>query len=116
MFTLCILFTTLATNTKGMCEGASKQTPDLKILPRWDRATPVLKFLDPPLLTFTYEKYDYVLMWHCVIIYENFEVPRKTYMPRKHMIERYIQMYVWFPDQPAGSSSTFDHDETLISC
>ena len=30
-----------------MCEGASKQTPDLKILPRRDRAPPVLKFLDP---------------------------------------------------------------------
>ena len=33
-----------------MCEGASKQTPDLKILPRRDRAPPVLKFLDPPLV------------------------------------------------------------------
>ena len=30
-----------------MCEGASKQTPGLKILPRRDRAPPVLKFLDP---------------------------------------------------------------------
>ena len=38
MLILCILFTTLATNTKGMFEGASKQTPDLKILPRRDRA------------------------------------------------------------------------------
>ena len=27
------------------------------------------------------------------------------------MIERYTE--VWFPDQQAGSSSTFDHDETL---
>ena len=40
-----------------------------------------------------------------------FEVPRKTYMPQKHMIERYTE--VWFPEQQAGSSSTFDHDETL---
>ena len=51
MLTSCILFTTLATNTKGMFEGASKQTPDLKILPRRDRLPPppVLKFRGPPL-------------------------------------------------------------------
>ena len=46
-FTLFILFTTLATNRYGMCEGASKHPPDLKILPR----PPPLKFLDPPLLS-----------------------------------------------------------------
>ena len=40
MFTLCILFTTFATNTWGMCEGASKQTPELKFLPRQDRPPP----------------------------------------------------------------------------
>ena len=40
MFTLCILFTTLATNTYGMFEGASKQILNLKILPRRDRAPP----------------------------------------------------------------------------
>ena len=35
MFTLiCILFTTLATNTYGLCEGASKQILNLKILLR----------------------------------------------------------------------------------
>ena len=32
-----------------MCEWASKQTLDLRILPRGDRAPLVLKFLDPPL-------------------------------------------------------------------
>ena len=30
MFTLFILFSTLASNAESMCEGASKQTPDLK--------------------------------------------------------------------------------------
>ena len=50
MFTICILFTTLTTKTKGMREGVSKQTPDLTILPR----PPVLKFLDPPLLDIRY--------------------------------------------------------------
>ena len=40
MFTLCILFTTLATNTYGMFEGASKQILNLKILPRRDRPPP----------------------------------------------------------------------------
>ena len=38
MFTICILFTTLMTKTKGMCEGASKQTQDLKIILTRDRA------------------------------------------------------------------------------
>ena len=38
-----------------MCERASKQTPDLKILPR----PPVLKFLDPPLVIWLkYSRYD----------------------------------------------------------
>ena len=36
-----------ATNTKGMWEGASKQPPDLKILPRRDRAPPPLRFEIP---------------------------------------------------------------------
>ena len=45
MFTLSFLFTILTTKTYGMFEGASKQTPDLRILPRHL----VLKFLDPPL-------------------------------------------------------------------
>ena len=40
MLTIFILFTTLATNRYGMCEGASKQTPDLKILPHRDRPAP----------------------------------------------------------------------------
>ena len=34
MFTLYILFTTLATNTYSLCEGASKQILNLKILLR----------------------------------------------------------------------------------
>ena len=38
VFTICILFTTLLTKTQGMCEWASKQTLDLRILPRRDRA------------------------------------------------------------------------------
>ena len=49
MFTLVIFFTTLATKKKGMWTGASKQYPDLKLLPRRDRPPPHLKFLDPPL-------------------------------------------------------------------
>ena len=38
-----------------MCEGASKQPLDLRILPRRDRAhspNPVLKFLDPPMKSY----------------------------------------------------------------
>ena len=38
MFTICILFTSLTTKTYGMCEGASNQTPELRIIPRRDRA------------------------------------------------------------------------------
>ena len=30
MFTICISFPTLITKAQGMCEGASKQSPDLK--------------------------------------------------------------------------------------
>ena len=48
------LFITLATNTYGMFEGASKQILNLKILPRRDRAPPVLKFLDPLLVSVMY--------------------------------------------------------------
>ena len=33
VFTICILFSTLTTKAKGMCKGASKQSPDLKIIP-----------------------------------------------------------------------------------
>ena len=36
VLTICILFTTLLTKTYGMYEGASKQTLDLRILPRRD--------------------------------------------------------------------------------
>ena len=51
VFTISILFTTLTTKTYSKCEGASKQIFRPKnILPRRDRAPPVLKFLDPPLL------------------------------------------------------------------
>ena len=35
-----ILFTTLLTKTYGMCKGASKQTLDLRILPRLDPPPP----------------------------------------------------------------------------
>ena len=38
VFTICILFTTLLPKTQGMCEWASKQTLDLRILSRRDRA------------------------------------------------------------------------------
>ena len=38
MFTSCILFSTLTAKTKGMSEGASKRTTDLRILPLRDRA------------------------------------------------------------------------------
>ena len=48
MFTLCILFTTLATNTYRVCvKGHQTKPPNLKILPQRD--PPVLKFLDPAL-------------------------------------------------------------------
>ena len=52
MFTLCILFSTLTTKAGGICKGALKQFPDLKIHPVRGLRPLVLKFLDPPLLTF----------------------------------------------------------------
>ena len=67
MFTLCILFTTLATNTKGMCEGASKQTPDPKILPRRD-PPPLWKFLDPPLISTLFTRHDR-MSWNTITKY-----------------------------------------------
>ena len=52
-FTMCILLNrpTLITKTEGMCEGASKQTPDLRILPHRDRAprfSALFTFTPPP--------------------------------------------------------------------
>ena len=40
MFTISILFTTLTTKTYGKCEGASKQTPDVRIFYRARIAPP----------------------------------------------------------------------------
>ena len=52
MFTIWILFSTLTTKACiGMCEGASKQSADLKNYTAQARPPPpVLKFLDPPLI------------------------------------------------------------------
>ena len=61
-----ILFTTLLTKTYGMCKGASKQTLDLRILPRLDPPPPaVLKFLDPPLVPYNL----YWVQWYLSVIY-----------------------------------------------
>ena len=50
MFTICILFITVTTKTKGMREGALEQSSDLKNYTAPGPCPPVLKFLDPPLL------------------------------------------------------------------
>ena len=49
MFTICILFITLTTKTKGMREGASEKISDLKNYTALGLRPPVLIFLDPPL-------------------------------------------------------------------
>ena len=45
MFTTCISLSTLTTKTKGINNGSSKQSLDLKNY----TTPPILKFLDPPL-------------------------------------------------------------------
>ena len=79
-----------------MCEGASKQTPDLKILPRRDR--PVLKFLDPPLSTLH-------MCWSGNFIFQqnnNREETRSTecrsnkrMKPRPHSYTSYTELLQW---------------------
>ena len=57
VFTICILFITLTTKTKGICvKGHQKNLQTSKIIPRRDRSPPplVLKFLDPPLSPFQF--------------------------------------------------------------
>ena len=49
MFTICISFSTLATITYILCEGASKQSPDPTNSTAPGPRPPVLKFLDQPL-------------------------------------------------------------------
>ena len=50
MFTMCILFSTITNKAKAMCEGASEPSPDLKNYTAPGPRSPVLKFLDPPLV------------------------------------------------------------------
>ena len=50
MCSMCILFFTLTTKAKGMCWGASKQSPDSKKSTALGLHPPVLKFLAPPLI------------------------------------------------------------------
>ena len=49
MFTKRILFSALTSKTNGICEGTSKQSPDLKNYTAPGPRPPVLKFLDPPM-------------------------------------------------------------------
>ena len=52
VFTKRILFSALSSKTNGICEGTSKQSPDLKNYTAPGPRPPFLKFLDPPLQTF----------------------------------------------------------------
>ena len=54
MFTMCILFFTLTAKAKGVCKGASKQSPDLEDYTAPRPRSPVHKFLDPPLSIVTH--------------------------------------------------------------
>ena len=65
MLTICILFTTLTTKSNGVWEGASYQTPDLRILTR----PPVLKFLDPPLDPFIKLGFKYTQRQECFLLF-----------------------------------------------
>ena len=53
MFTICILFSTLTTKHRVCVKGASKQTSDPKNSTALGPRPPVLKFLDPPLYTYS---------------------------------------------------------------
>ena len=50
MITRCILFSTLTTKAKGMSEGASNQSPELKNFTAQGPRPLFKKFLDPPMM------------------------------------------------------------------
>ena len=68
MFTMCTLFSTLNTKAYGVCEGASKQSSELKNYTAPGPRPQVHKFLDPPLAMY-FLKRDGTLVkgWRSVI-------------------------------------------------
>ena len=62
-----LLFSTLTTKEKGMCKGASKQSPDLKNYTAPGQRPPVFEFLDPPLITMSAKQmYKFIGNWNVV--------------------------------------------------
>ena len=65
------MYFTLTTKTKGMREGASEQSSDLKNYTAPGPRPPVLKFLDPPLISSVF-----VLLYHFYLTFERGCNPR----------------------------------------